>query len=94
MNALQARAATGTDTARAMEEGEASATRRECTRGGMRSIEVMPADDVSQSATDVTSMSLLAVELPVMSAMIEPRTKEVAPGCNTGIADAMDPNAT
>jgi hypothetical protein len=57
-------------------------------------MEAMPADDVSHCETEVTSMSLLAVELPVMMAMMMPRTKEAAPGCSAGTADAMHPNAT
>ena len=54
----------------------------------------MPADDASHCATDATSMSLLAEELPVMSAMTTPRRKEEAQGCSAGTADATKPKAT
>jgi hypothetical protein len=63
-------------------------------RGGMRSMEAMPVDEVSQRETDDTSMSPLALELPVMKAMTTPRKNVVAPECRAGTADAIVPNAT
>jgi hypothetical protein len=63
-------------------------------RGGMRSMEAMAVDEVSQRETDATSMSLLAVELPVMKAITTPKRNVVAPECSAGTADAIVPNAT
>ncbi len=94
MEALHKRDVTEADTARGMGEGEAKATRRVCTRGGMRSMEVMPAEEVSQRETEATSMSPLAFELAVIKAMMTPRRKTEAPGCSAGTAAATVPKAT
>ncbi len=48
MMPLQARDTTEVDTERMKGDGKARATRRICIRGGMRSMEAMAVDEVSQ----------------------------------------------